>query len=164
MQRRQEQKWLVRLAVVLALVGVLAGWSWVATYGATSLRIIAWRIVIVGMTSGPISPRTYPPHFDRTITDEALVQQMQNQMDSLRRGIWGGGGCNIGAVSYRYALIFSTLGLTTQIYTGTSLCVIWQVETPGWIPSVTPFPYAMVDSPFTALPTLQQKLGVPGGT
>ena len=68
MQRRQEQKWLVRIAIVLAVIGMLAGWTWVANYGATSLRIIAWRSVSCDSPCS-VSSIKYPVHFDKTYTD-----------------------------------------------------------------------------------------------
>jgi hypothetical protein len=161
MKRQLQQKWLVRLAIVLAIIVILVGWSAAANYGATSLRVIGTRFIPAGMPDTGISADTYPLHFDKTLTDLGFVNEIQDQMGGLPRGIEGG--CNIGSVDYRYEFIFSTLGITTQVYSGTNNCALWQVETFGWIPSVTPTPYSSVESPIGTLPILSQ-IGLPTGS
>lgn len=169
MKRRHLPTWLVRLTIVLAIIGVLAGWTAIANDEATSLRIIAWRSVADTYPSAPVSSVIYPVHFDKTYTDLRLVREVQDLMNGQRTLDSFNFECTLGIpVSYRYEFIFLTHGITTQAYSGTENCPMWDAVTYAlWIPAATPFPLGGVENPFwsaSGIPsTLWRGLGVPQG-
>lgn len=167
--KRQHERGLVRLAVVVAVVGVLAGWTLIANDGATSLRIIAWRSVADMSPSVSVSSVTYPVHFDKTYTDHSLVSEAQDLLDgasSLEGLFMQTSGGTLATVVYRYEFIFSTLGVPTQTYSGSNTYPEWSAVTYAlWIPGVTSFPIGTVADPFWygSPSTFWRRLGVPQG-
>ena len=161
MQRRQKKQWLVPLAIVLAIVAVLDGWTWVGNYQATSLRIIARGIDIA--YDGPDDSEVVTPArpFDKTITDLTVVREIQGQMDTLP-SVSGVGSCGGGTIEYRYEFIFAVFGVTTQTYTGNNWCGAgYGEESLEWGPVVALFTSRAAESPLQ-LPLVKQ-LGVPLG-
>ena len=132
--------WYGKVAVVLVVLMVLvwAGYplirQTIATHGATSLRIIVWQEAVYGPPPGqpPIPTKKV---FDKTITDLGFVHDVQNQLDGSQVGIALGVGCATAPTSYLYEFRFATLGMTTQVYSGNSLCTGWNITTLG-VPTV----------------------------
>lgn len=95
--------------------------------GTTSLQIIAWTYVLQRKAGEQRPPDQQV--FDKTITDQELVQAIQRKFESLSRNVYGGS--VIASPSYRYEFRFATDGVTTQVYAGSPNHIVWSVRTFG---------------------------------
>ena len=115
-------------------MGRIRAWSFVfagvrryGRMGRTSLQIIAWTYAVRREAPGQRPPDVQV--FDKTITDQELVHDIQQQFDGLQRGVRGGS--ILAQPTYRYEFRFATNGVTAQVYAGSPNHVPWQVTTLG---------------------------------
>lgn len=108
----------LRLFVEAALLVVVLPTAlvFVGLRGATALRVTVTREVREWNTSTPPQPERVLI-YDKTFDDIALVRQVQDELNGLPYSIEGGG--VMGQYDYRYVFSFSTLGVVTQVFSGT---------------------------------------------
>lgn len=112
------------LVTVVVLAILVDSGPLVAARGATSLDIIVWRHVV----QAPVLHSDVKV-FDKAITEWGLVHNAQDQLDGGE--LSGLDNCTIGSPEYVYQFRFATLGVTTQVYTGSDDCGGWDATSLG---------------------------------
>jgi hypothetical protein len=152
------------LVALVALALLVDSGPTVAAHGATSLDIIVWRHVVQAPVFQPDVKV-----FDQTMTDFGLVHDIQDQLDGGAPS--GIGSCTIGSPEYVYQFRLATLGVTTQVYTGSDDCGGWDATTLGIsrLRIIDEFPYladqvavrAITLDGVEILQVLHQRTGMP---
>jgi hypothetical protein len=127
------QHW--RVVVLVALLVLLEGGYAVGKLTATSMNITVWNEVV---DINDLSTRPPPKYlmFDKTISNQPLVHDTEQQLDGLP---WGGVfqpqviGQSIFPRQqfYVYRFSFATFGVVTQVYEGGIGVLNWTVTTWG---------------------------------